>query len=70
MNYFRTNFAIVHVHKWGSFKDLDEMIPFERDVYKALLVQHLREEAERMKEEADRQRNMQARINSKMQPRR
>lgn len=70
MNYYKTNFAIVHVHKWGSFKDLDEMIPFERDVYKALLVQHLREEAERMKEEADRQRNLQARINSKMQTRR
>lgn len=70
MNYYRTNFAIVHVHKWGSFKDLDEMIPFERDVYKALLVQHLKEEAERMKEDADRQRNLQARINSKMQPRR
>lgn len=46
------------------------MIPFERDVYKALLVQHLKEEAERMKEDADRQRNLQARINSKMQPRR
>lgn len=70
MNYYKTNFAIVHVHKWGSFKDLDEMIPFERDVYKALLVQHLKEEAERMKEDADRQRNLQSRINSRMQSKR
>lgn len=70
MNYYRTNFAIVHIHKWGSFKDLDEMIPFERDVYRALLVKHLKEESERMKEDADRQRAMQARINSRIQPRR
>jgi hypothetical protein len=64
MNYYRTNFSIVHIHKWGSFKDLDEMLPFERDVYKAMLVQHLKEEAERMKEEVERQKNMQSKINS------
>jgi len=40
------------------------MLPFERDVYKAMLVQHLKEEAERMKEEVERQKNMQSKINS------
>jgi len=42
------------------------MIPFEYDVYKALLIQHLREEAERAKEEAERQKAIQQKINSQM----
>jgi hypothetical protein len=42
------------------------MIPFERDVYKAMLVQHLKEEADRLKEEIERQKNNQAKINSSL----
>ena len=56
----------MHIHKWGSFADLDNMIPFEYDVYKALLIQHLREEAERAKEEAERQKAIQQKINSQI----
>jgi hypothetical protein len=65
-NYYQTRFAIVHIHKWGSFAELDEMIPFEFDVYKALLIEHLREENERAKEELERQKAYQQKINSQI----
>lgn len=41
------------------------MIPFERDIYRAMLVQHLKEEAEVLREQADREKNLQARLNSR-----
>lgn len=56
----------MHIHKWGSFNELDDMIPFELDVYKALLIEHLREENERAKEELDRQKSYQQKINSQI----
>jgi hypothetical protein len=65
MNYFKTNFAVVHIHKWGSLKEMDELIPYERDIYRALLVQHLKEEAEVLREQAERDKNIQARLNSR-----
>lgn len=34
-------------HKY-SLDDIEEMIPFERDVYVALLLQHLQEEKEKL----------------------
>ena len=36
-------------HKY-SLTELDGMIPFEREIYMTLLVQHLEEEAERAKQ--------------------
>jgi len=36
-------------HKY-SLTELDNMIPFEREIYMTLLVQHLEEEAERAKQ--------------------
>lgn len=41
------------------------MIPFERDIYRAMLVQHLKEQAEREREEQDRMRALQAKLNSR-----
>ncbi len=66
MNYYRTNFAIVHVHKWGSFEELDQMMPYERDVYKALLIDHLKQENERAREDMERNKQIQARLNSQI----
>jgi hypothetical protein len=42
------------------------MLPFELDVYKALLIEHLREENERAREELDRQKSYQQKINSQI----
>ena len=42
-NYFRLNFAMIQYHKW-SLTEIENMMPFERDVYVILLKQHLEEE--------------------------
>lgn len=63
-NYYQTNFALVHIHKWGSLGELDDLMPFERDIYLAMLIQNLKEEAERNREEAERQKNLQAKLQS------
>lgn len=34
-------------HKY-SLEDIDNMMPFEREIYVAMLVQHLEEEKQRM----------------------
>jgi hypothetical protein len=42
-NYFRLNFSLLQYHKW-SLTEIENMIPFERDIYVILLKQHLEEE--------------------------
>jgi len=37
------NFALLQYHKY-SLSELEEMIPFEREIYVAMLVQYLEEE--------------------------
>jgi hypothetical protein len=41
------NFALMQYHKY-SLEDIDNMMPFEREIYVAMLVQHLEEEKQRM----------------------
>ena len=41
------NFALMQHHKY-SLEALEDMIPFERDIYVALLLQHLEEEKRRI----------------------
>lgn len=60
INYYKTNFALVQHHKY-SLTELEEMIPFERDIYVALLAQHIKEENERIKEQEARMRSSSAR---------
>ena len=49
-NYFQTNFSLMQHHKY-SLTELDNLMPWERQVYIDLLIKHLDEEAERVKEE-------------------
>ena len=42
-NYFRLNFAVMQYHKY-SLTEIENMMPWERDIYVALLQQHLEEE--------------------------
>ena len=49
-NYFRTNFALMQHHKY-SLTELENMIPWERDVYVNLLIAHIQEEERRQKAE-------------------
>ena len=49
-NYFQTNFALMQHHKY-SLTELDNLLPWERQVYIDLLLKHIDEETERIKEE-------------------
>ncbi len=42
-NYFRTNFALIQFHKY-SLTEIENMMPWERDVYVSMLIDHLEEE--------------------------
>ena len=46
-NYFGLNFAMMQYHKY-SLTEIENMIPWERDIYVGLLQAHLEEE--RLKE--------------------
>ena len=41
--YFRLNFALIQYHKY-SLTEVENMMPWERDIYVALLKNHLEEE--------------------------
>jgi len=47
-SYFKLNFALMQYHKY-SLTEIENMIPFERDIYVALLRIHLEEEEEKQK---------------------
>ena len=42
-NYYRLNFALIQYHKY-SLTELENLIPWERDVYVGLLQAHLEDE--------------------------
>ena len=42
-NYFRLNFALMQYHKY-SLTEIENWMPWERDIYVGLLKQHLEEE--------------------------
>ncbi len=48
--YFRINFALMQYHKY-SLTEIENMIPWERDIYVELLKQHLEEEREKQKQD-------------------
>jgi|TARA_B100000085_G_scaffold191314_2_gene175291 hypothetical protein len=41
--YYRINFALMQFHKY-SLTEIENMIPWERDIYLSLLRQHIEEE--------------------------
>ena len=42
-SYFRVNFALMQHHKY-SLADIENMMPWEREVYVTLLTQYIEEE--------------------------
>lgn len=53
-NYYETNFSLLQYHKY-SLTELENMMPWEREIYIMLLVQHLQEENQRLQEQRQRQ---------------
>ena len=52
-NYFRLNFALVQYHKY-SLTEIENMMPWERDIYVGLLVEWIKDEEDRIKQEQQR----------------
>jgi len=46
-NLYQTNFALMQHHKY-SLTELENMIPWEREIYVGLLLKYLEEEKEKM----------------------
>ncbi|NBP55000.1 hypothetical protein EBU71_00380 [bacterium] len=46
VNFYKTNFALMQYHKY-TMTELDEQLPFEREVYISMLIKHLEEEKQR-----------------------
>jgi len=42
-SYYRINFALMQFHKY-SLTEIENLMPWERDIYLALLRQHIEEE--------------------------
>tara|TARA_A200000159_G_scaffold120978_1_gene115170 strand:+ start:985 stop:1158 length:174 start_codon:yes stop_codon:yes gene_type:complete len=50
-SYFELNFALVQYHKY-SLTEIENLIPWERDIYVAMLQNHLEEEKLRQQQNA------------------
>jgi len=51
MNYFQTNFNMMQHHKY-SLSDLENMMPWERQVYIDLLSAYIKDEDQRARDQA------------------
>ena len=51
MTYYKTNFALVQHHKY-SLSDIENMIPFEREIYVLLLSQYINDENQKAQQAA------------------
>jgi len=47
---YNTNFSLMQHHKY-SLSELENMIPWEREIYLSLLIKHIQEENERLKQQ-------------------
>lgn len=48
-NYYRLNFSLMQYHKY-SLSDIENLIPWEREIYVTMLNQHLEEEEAKAKQ--------------------
>lgn len=49
-NHYTTKFQLMQHHKY-SLTEIDNMMPWEKEVYLSMLVEHLKEEEDRAKAE-------------------
>ena len=47
MNHYKTNFALMQHHNY-SLTELENMMPWEREVYVTMLIEYIKEENERL----------------------
>ena len=51
-SYFRLNFSLMQYHKY-SLTEIENMIPWERDIYVEFLKQHIEEEEFKQKQQSN-----------------
>ena len=51
VNYYKLNFSLIQYHKY-PLTEIENLIPWERDIYVALLQQHLEEEKLKQEQQA------------------
>jgi hypothetical protein len=51
--YYSVNFALMQHHHY-ALADLENMLPWERDIYVLLLARHVKEENEKLRDEQQR----------------
>ena len=49
-NYYKTNFGMMQHHNY-SLTELENMMPWEREIYVGLLMEYIKEENERIEKE-------------------
>lgn len=42
-SYYKVTFSMIQFHKW-SLTEIENMMPWERDIYVAMLINHIEEE--------------------------
>ena len=52
-NYYILNFALMQHHKY-SLTEIENMIPYERDIYSTMLENYIKDENDRIKREQNR----------------
>lgn len=45
-NYYKLNFSLMTFHDYG-LSELDNMLPWEREIYTGMLIQHIKNENEK-----------------------
>ena len=50
VNYYKTNFSLMQHHHY-SLNEIELMMPWEREIYVAMLVDYIKEENDRIKRE-------------------
>ena len=51
VSYYEANFQMMKNHKY-SLSEIDNLIPWEKEVYIDMLIEHLKEEKQRQEQEA------------------
>ena len=49
-NYYKTNFGMMQYHKY-SLTEIENMMPWEREIYVGLLEKHIKEENEKIEKQ-------------------
>ena len=49
VNYYKLNFTLMQNHKY-SLTEIEDMVPWERDIYVTLLIDHLKNENQKIQQ--------------------